>query len=107
MKSKTMTEKTPLNALRSNDGLDGDVRHRHEIIADLVAARKRIYDMEKVVEAARCIRHWHDTGTDGMVVSRSHVFALWEALHNLDEPPNVEFSRSSAGTGWKINVLPE
>ena len=93
--------------VRSNDGLDGDVRHRHEIIADLVAARKRIYDMEKVVEAARCIRHWHDTGTDGMVVSRSHVFALWEALHNLDEPPNVEFSRSSAGTGWKINVLPE
>lgn len=70
-------------------GLGGDVRHRHEIIADLVSARKRIYDMEKVVEAARCIRHWHDTGADGMVVSASHVFALWAALDKLDEMPNA------------------
>lgn len=85
--------------------LYGDVRHRHEIIADLVAARKRIYDMGKVVEAARCIRHWHDTGADGMVVSASHVFALWAALDKLDESPNVQIegqpasglSRSNAG----------
>jgi hypothetical protein len=86
-----------------NVELSGDVRHRHEIIADLVTARKRIYDMEKVVEAARCIRHWHDNGTDGMVVSRSHVFALWEALKNLDEPPNVELTGSPEAGESELN----
>lgn len=33
-----------------NDGLGCDVRHRHEIIADLVAARKRIYDLELILQ---------------------------------------------------------
>ena len=42
--------------------------------------------MSAVVAAARCIRHWHDREPDGMVVSRSHVFALWEALAALDRP---------------------
>lgn len=42
-----------------------------------------------VVEAARCIRHWHDSDNDGMVVSGEHVRALWQALHDLDEVPNV------------------
>lgn len=31
-------------------GLRVDARHRHEIIADLVSARKRIYDLEKIIE---------------------------------------------------------
>lgn len=38
-----------------------------------------------VIEAARCIRHWHDSGNDGMVVSKSHAFALWDALRAYDE----------------------
>ena len=41
--------------------------------------------MEAVVDAAKCIRHWHDAGTDGMIVSRGHVFKLWEALAALRE----------------------
>lgn len=41
--------------------------------------------MEAVVDAAKCIRHWHDAGTDGMIVSRWHVWKLWEALAALRE----------------------
>lgn len=43
-----------------------------------------IEKMLPVIEAARCIRHWHDREPDGMVVSKSHVFALWESLGELD-----------------------
>ena len=32
------------------EGLGVDARHRHEIIADLVAANKRIYDLEAVLD---------------------------------------------------------
>lgn len=40
----------------------------------------------KVLEAATCIRHWHDScGDEGMVVSKEHVFKLWEALKRLPE----------------------
>lgn len=39
----------------------------------------------KVVDAARRIRHWHDSGADGMVVSAEHVRLLWEALDALDK----------------------
>lgn len=31
-------------------------------------------------EAASKIRHWHDTGSDGMIVSADSVRELWEAL---------------------------
>lgn len=37
-------------------------------------------DVKPLFEAARCIRHWHDTEPDGMVVSREKVFLLWDAL---------------------------
>lgn len=37
-----------------------------------------------VIEAARCIRHWHDREPDGMVVSAEHVRALWSALERYD-----------------------
>lgn len=37
-----------------------------------------------VIEAARCIRHWHDAPNEGMVVSGSHVRELWKALNNYD-----------------------
>jgi ribA/ribD-fused uncharacterized protein len=43
--------------------------------------------MEAVIEAARCIRHWHDREPDGMVVSAQHVRILWAALRNLDNTP--------------------
>jgi len=41
---------------------------------------KMLYDAAAVVTAARCIRHWHDSGKDGMVVSADHVRALWDVL---------------------------
>ena len=44
--------------------------------------------MKAVVEAARCIHHWHCREPDGMVVSKEAVFRLWETLHNLDQPLN-------------------
>ena len=39
-----------------------------------------------VVDAARCIRNWHNTGRndEGMVVSSEHVYLLWEALGRYD-----------------------
>jgi len=46
--------------------------------SDLLSAALR------VVEASRCIRHWHDHG-EGMVVSAEHVFKLWEALDAFDK----------------------
>lgn len=42
--------------------------------------------VREVIEASRCIRHWHDSGRDneGMVVSSKHVRLLWTALENYD-----------------------
>lgn len=57
-----------------------DVLAAPESATVLETARLR----QAVVDAARCIKHWHDTGEDGMVVSKSHVFALWDALAALD-----------------------
>jgi hypothetical protein len=37
-----------------------------------------------VIEAARCIKHWHDREPDGMVVSAEHVRALWDVLDQYD-----------------------
>ena len=49
-------------------------------------------EIKAVLEAARCIHHWHDscvnkeTGeAEGMVVSASHVRLLWEAIAKYDE----------------------
>lgn len=48
--------------------------------------------LRKVLDASRCIRHWHDTlwnpetqQTEGMVVSAEHVRLLWAAIHEHDE----------------------
>ena len=52
-----------------------------------------------LVEAARCIRHWHDTSynpatgeTEGMIVSAQSVRNLWEARSALDAEvwPNAQ-----------------
>lgn len=52
-----------------------------------------------LLEASRCIRHWHDnaeTGeTEGMIVSARAVRNLWEARSALDE--EVWPNESSAG----------
>lgn len=37
-----------------------------------------------VIEAARCIKHWHDAHNGGMIVSGEHVHALWDALDKYD-----------------------
>jgi len=47
---------------------------------------REVKGMEKVIDAAKCIRHWHDSGDDA-----EHVFKLWEALHDLEvlqNPPH-------------------
>lgn len=35
-----------------------------------------------LIEAADCIRHWHDTGreNEGMIVSNKHVRLLWDEI---------------------------
>jgi hypothetical protein len=53
---------------------------------DYDKAMQFIVEMEKVVEASRCIRHWHDTlNNEGMVVSAHHVRLLWKALTDFDK----------------------
>ena len=42
--------KTAVGQSALNVELGVDARHRHEIIADLVAANKRIYDLEAVID---------------------------------------------------------
>lgn len=76
--------KRPLNLLVSTDGTDQLCRAlygREAKPQDYSGSEaKMLHDAAKVVTAARCIRHWHDSGSDGMVVSAEHVRALWEAL---------------------------
>ena len=57
--------------------------HANEVIGKLEID---LAEAKKVIEAARCIRHWHDAMRDesGMVVSSAHVRALWLALENYD-----------------------
>jgi hypothetical protein len=52
-----------------------------------------------VIEAARCIRHWHDTGRDneGMVVSSEHVRKLWDALEAYDQAIAAALAGSEGG----------
>jgi len=72
-------------------------------IADIFSARANIYTSvrgvyskwsatlraaDKVIEAAECIKHWHDVelnNGDGMVVSADHVRLLWKALAEYKE----------------------
>jgi len=49
-----------------------------------VARDQRVRELEKVLAAARCIRHWHDRENGGMVVSGTHVRALWGAIADYD-----------------------
>lgn len=62
------------------------------------AAEESIRRQMALLEASRCIQHWHDTSynpetgkTDGMIVSAAAVRNLWEAQSALDEEvwPNV------------------
>ena len=55
-----------------------------QLETELAAANERADAYKQVAEAARCIRHWHDSGTDGMIVSASHVHALWRELAKLE-----------------------
>ena len=58
-----------------------------EVMRTRIAELERqIAEARKVVEAARCIKHWHDAMRDnsGMVVSADHVRDLWVALADYD-----------------------
>ena len=52
--------------------------------AEMADLRAELAACSAVIEAARCIRHWHDAPNEGMVVSGSHVRELWKALNNYD-----------------------
>jgi hypothetical protein len=63
----------------------GRVYNEAEVAALVAEARaKALEEAAPVIEAARCIRHWHDREPDGMVVSAEHVRALWAALDQYD-----------------------
>jgi hypothetical protein len=47
---------------------------------------EEIERLRAVVDAARKIHHWHDSGADGMVVSAEHVRLLWAALAKESAP---------------------
>lgn len=49
------------------------------------ALAEEVRDLREVLKAARCIRHWHDSDNDGMVVSGEHVRNLWGVLAKYDE----------------------
>jgi hypothetical protein len=62
-------------------GENGVERERSKAQALLIVSmRNYLSDLIAVAEAAQCIRHWHDTDNDGMVVSGEHVRLLWVAL---------------------------
>ena len=52
-----------------------------------MAVNKELELMKAVIDAAKCIRHWHDAMNDssGMIVSADAVRDLWEKLSDLDE----------------------
>jgi len=39
----------------------------------------------QIEDAAKRIRHWHDSEPDGMVVSSEHVRKLWAALQEQND----------------------
>ncbi len=45
---------------------------------------ERCRKMRKVIDAARCIQHWHDRDPDGMVVSKEYILSLLNTLRELD-----------------------
>lgn len=69
-----------------------------------VDAKAELARTREVVDAARCIRHWHDTHNGGMIVSGSHVFALWDALDKYDaalaKPEPADGSPESQAVNW-------
>jgi hypothetical protein len=69
-------------AIGAGDGtLHGAIEYGHE---EALRLRAELAACSAVIEAARCIRHWHDAPNEGMVVSGSHVRELWKALNNYD-----------------------
>lgn len=55
------------------------------LIDRMYAETARADAAEAIVNAAQCIRHWHDAGEDGMVVSSEHVRKLWQTLADYEE----------------------
>ena len=64
--------------------------HTPPTVGMLRDALQAIDELDRVVEAAECIRHWHDvelTSGDGMVVSADAVRNLWKALEQAKGTP--------------------
>ena len=57
-----------------------------ELRSQKAALESQLAEARNVIEAARCIRHWHDTGRngEGMIVSAEKVRELWNALEKFD-----------------------
>ena len=61
------------------ESLRGATDRVEELEAEVARLTRRIALADELCAAADCIRHWHDSGQDGMVVSASHVRDLWGA----------------------------
>jgi predicted RNase H-like nuclease (RuvC/YqgF family) len=85
--SKTVTEQTAENEwlqAQIDESIVRGQKQRAEIERlkkGEKAADKEIERLRLVLDAASCIKHWHDSGEDGMVVSAEHVRKLWSALN--------------------------
>lgn len=78
----------------------------HEAIrAENEHLTKELAEARKVIGAARCIRHWHDSGrnNEGMVVSSSHVRELWGALASYDA---IVLGSTPEGTAERSDTEP-
>jgi hypothetical protein len=62
------------------DSAEYNARRANRAEAERNELRAEIELLRRVRDAADCIKHWHDSGEDGMVVSAEHVRKLWAAL---------------------------
>lgn len=81
------TQQTGLPAEDAPEALKADISTLYQITCDQA---NEITELRKVLEASRCIKHWHCSGDSGMIVSREHVFALWEAIEAHDKAMGLE-----------------
>lgn len=76
-----MLTKDALAAIAENPMLIHTMDAR-EIVAHITELEA---DRARLISAASCIHHWHDTNDGGMIVSGEKVRALWDVLAAMRE----------------------
>jgi hypothetical protein len=72
-------------------------RYFEWVAQQAAAAESDNAQLRAVLEAARCIRHWHDRG-EGMVVSAEYVRALCVGADRNTTPPMRPFGETPVST---------